>query len=393
MKTLEDLEAQAQSLQTIPDNRERERTQHAVSHRFKLHTIDDVLHLPSPEWRVQGLLPVGALTMIYAPQAQFKTFFAIDLALSVATGFKFHGRTVKQGPVVYVLGEGRGGLKNRVRSWLVEHGLQTIKQAFFVVEAVQFKSQKDVDMLRMQIDALNVKPAMLFIDTFARSAVGLDENDATQIGLWIDAVTDLKHQMDLDVVAVHHAQKASTNGSRVRERGSSAFIGAVDTVVRLERKPATGKTIWVSCEKQKDAEEFEEFALAVKVIPLGVNEHGDETSSCVLVEANASDLEGGPSSEQVLILCKLYLSPEQRATRQDLMRETGLADRTFDRYREQLEDRGLLETIKRGVFRITDDGIAAIATDLPMNDQGNPSQDVAANTHPLIGGGGDRTGR
>src|SRR5947209_8048999 len=70
--------------------------------RFRLFSIDDVLTEPSPEWRVDGLLPVGALSMIYAPQAQFKTFFSLDIALSIATGAPFHGRKVKQGAVVYV---------------------------------------------------------------------------------------------------------------------------------------------------------------------------------------------------------------------------------------------------------------------------------------------------
>src|SRR3954468_14582862 len=61
-------------------------------HRFKLFTIDDVMNEPSPEWRVEGLMPVKSLTMIYAPQAQYKTFFALDLALCVAHGADFHGR-------------------------------------------------------------------------------------------------------------------------------------------------------------------------------------------------------------------------------------------------------------------------------------------------------------
>jgi hypothetical protein len=36
-----------------------------------------------------------------------------------------------------------------------------------VLEAVQFKQRDNVEDLLTQIDKLNVKPAMLFIDTFA----------------------------------------------------------------------------------------------------------------------------------------------------------------------------------------------------------------------------------
>ncbi|MBI2358756.1 MAG: AAA family ATPase, partial [Deltaproteobacteria bacterium] len=168
---------------------------------FKLFSIDEVLSLPSPEWRVEGLLPVGALSMIYAPQEQFKTFFGLDLALSVAHGPDFHGRKVKRGPTVYILGEGSGGLKNRVKAWMKQHGVKDVEGAFVVLEAVQFKRPDDVETLKAQITARNLKPAMLFIDTFARCAVGVDENDARHVGEWIDAVTKLQHEMGVDVVA------------------------------------------------------------------------------------------------------------------------------------------------------------------------------------------------
>src|SRR5438132_10215927 len=135
--------------------------------RFKLFSVDEIAAMPSPQWRVKGLLPVGALTMLYAPQEQAKTFFALDVALCTASGTTFHGRDVKRGPVVYILGEGRGGLKNRIEAWTKTHPGADVTEAFFVLEAVQFRpSSADPDDLCAQIDALNVRPAMIVIDTF-----------------------------------------------------------------------------------------------------------------------------------------------------------------------------------------------------------------------------------
>jgi hypothetical protein len=353
--------------------------------RFKLFSMDDVLDEPSPEWRVEGLLPVGGLSMIYAPQAQFKTFFGLDIALSVAHGIDFHERRVKRGPTVYVLGEGRGGLKNRIRGWLQERRIDVVEEAFFVLEAVQFKRPEDVAALRTQIDALNIKPAMLFIDTFARSAVGLDENDATQVGLWIDAITTLQHDMKIDIVAIHHAQKG--NGLAVRERGSSAFVGAVDTVIRLLRKTPKSKVITISCDKQKDAEEFQAFSLGVKVVSLGMNEHGEPTSSCVLVDPENVDVEIGLSRQQCVMLQTLAGFPEGTAERQQLLLQTKFEERTLDRYRQELSTAGYIESIRRGVFRITADGLAAIANKLPIDGHGDPALDVAATPHTPVRGG------
>ena len=121
-----------------------------------------------------------------------KTFFALDLALCVAAGIDFHGRKVKQGPVVYVLGEGRGGLKKRVSAWLQEHQLAREPDAFFVTEAVQFRESEQVEALLGQIGARSLEPAMVVIDTFARCSVGVTENDATEVGVWID-VHVLRH--------------------------------------------------------------------------------------------------------------------------------------------------------------------------------------------------------
>jgi RecA-family ATPase len=279
--------------------------------------------------------------MIYAPQAQFKTFFSLDLALSVAGGSDFHGRSVKQGPTVYILGEGRSGLKNRITAWLDEHKTEEVPEVFFVLDAVQFKRPEDVKALSSQIDGMSIKPAMLFIDTFARSAVGLDENNATDVGLWVDAVAALQRDLKVDVVAVHHAQKGQSKNKAPRERGSSAFIGAVDTVIRLDRPSQTRTTVKVRCEKQKDAEEFEPFLLTVKVVSLGKNEHGEQASSCVLVDGpfEIETESNAPETHEYELLLALRGSPNGTATRKELLQRTALTKRTLDRNRDSLQEK------------------------------------------------------
>src|SRR5262249_51950940 len=231
-----------------------------MNERFKLHSIGEILTFPSPQWRISGLLPVGAFTMVYAPKEHGKTFFALDLALSIAGGIDFHGRSVKQGAVLYVLGEGRGGLKKRVMAWLSEHGLTDVPDAFFVLDAVQFRKTDDVATLLKQIEAHELTPAVIVIDTFARCAVGIKENDATEVGEWIDAMRELQEVMKVDVIALHHATKPQGRREPA-ERGSSAFIDATDTAIRLRRAE---QVVMVECKKQKDTEHFEAFPLQMK---------------------------------------------------------------------------------------------------------------------------------
>ncbi|WP_439560713.1 AAA family ATPase [Roseinatronobacter sp.] len=46
-----------------------------------------------------------------------KSFLAVGIALSVATGTPFHGRDTKQGAVFFIAGEGRNGLARRFAAW------------------------------------------------------------------------------------------------------------------------------------------------------------------------------------------------------------------------------------------------------------------------------------
>jgi hypothetical protein len=305
--------------------------------------------------------------MLYAPQEQAKTFLGLDIALSVGSGTLFHGHKVKQGPVVYILGEGRGGLKKRISAWMKQHQLDDIKEAFFVLEGVQFHRKEDVVQLRTQIEALGVKPAMIFIDTFARCAVGVEENEATQVGQWIDAVGTLQNQLQVDVVALHHAQKGSGKKDP-RERGSTAFIGAVDTVLRIKKSL---KVLTVSCEKQKDAEHFASFTLHMKVVETGTDHNGDVESSCVLV----SDGEQPPVDSMMMPdhrrMLEILARFEHSAKRKDWLAQTGLSDRTFDRHREELQAEGYIQPGgSRGAYTLADKGAVAIAKESPTPDIG-----------------------
>jgi hypothetical protein len=187
-----------------------------------------------------------------------------------------------------------------------------------------------------------------------------------RVGVWIDAVGTLQNQMLVDVVALHHARKPSGK-KEPRERGSSAFIGATDTVLRLKK---VGKTLTVTCEKQKDAEHFTPFTLHMKVVQTGTDANGDAETSCVLVtdrDPGVGDILMMPEPRRLLEM----LADFGTAKRKDWLAKTGLAERTFDRHREELQAEGYIEAAgARGVFKLADKGAVAIARDSPATDIG-----------------------
>lgn len=94
--------------------------------------------LPKVEYIVSRILPLGGLIGITGQPSAKKTFFALDMACSIARGVNFLGRAVSEGHVVYIAAEGARGLHKRLLAWEKTHGIQQVpdERLAFVPEAV-----------------------------------------------------------------------------------------------------------------------------------------------------------------------------------------------------------------------------------------------------------------
>src|SRR5947209_1753744 len=63
----------------------------------RLLTVDDLLELPEPQWLVNGILHEQSLGVLYGQPGTFKSFVALGLAFSVATGTAWQKRSVRSG--------------------------------------------------------------------------------------------------------------------------------------------------------------------------------------------------------------------------------------------------------------------------------------------------------
>src|SRR5262249_26457754 len=88
-----------------------------TARRFQFVRDDEVEALASPE-SLAAPLAVGTLATLTAKPGTGKTFVALDLALSVASGREWLDKfDVRRGMVVYVVAEGGGGVGMRLRAW------------------------------------------------------------------------------------------------------------------------------------------------------------------------------------------------------------------------------------------------------------------------------------
>jgi len=220
---------------------------------FRVLSLDDLEKLPEPEWLVEGVLPAASLTTLYGAPGSAKSFLALDAALCIATGTKFHGAPVRSGRVVYSLGEGIRGLKWRIEAWCLAHPTadkELIRSNFVVIpRAVHLLEDYDVSMLFNTIERES-SVDLLIIDTVARALVGGDENSAGDMGRAVAVCDKVRDMTGSSTLLVHHTDAAGT-----KARGSTALPGASDCMIRMGKDP-NQNVISINCTKMKDSEPF-----------------------------------------------------------------------------------------------------------------------------------------
>jgi hypothetical protein len=293
---------------------------HLARFHSRLHVGRDVCKLPPPTPLVDGLLFTPGESVVYGPPKVGKTFFALDVALSVATGSAFMGRNVAQGPALYVAAEGVGGLGSRVDTWCQYHAFDDLDAAAFLTTAVNLTDDGAVAALG-EI-AREFRPALITLDTLARCAVGADENATKDMGLIVGSLDALRDSCDAHVQVVHHSGKDVDKGMR----GSSALLGAVDTVLKLTGDPNSVK---VENTDQKDAPTAPTWYC--KLLPTG-------GSAVVVTHTAVDDLA---SRSTVLDALAELPAQDRTATKwQRLAADMGVSERSFWRAKKSLMETG-----------------------------------------------------
>jgi len=218
---------------------------------YPTYNLSYLRNMPPVKWLVDGLLTEHGFGVIYGEPGAGKSFLAIDIALSVAYGRSWHGNPVKQGAVLYIAGEGVGGLGKRVKAWQQHVGIEADAPMYVLPMAVHMTEQEDVEKLLRTIDSLGQQFTLCIIDTVARSLLG-DENSSSDMGMFVSACNAVQRHINGAVVGVHHAGKDASRGMR----GSTALLGAVDAALRVKKDE---DSFTLQCEKQKDAEPFAEM--------------------------------------------------------------------------------------------------------------------------------------
>lgn len=296
----------------------------------RFFSLDDLAHMPRPNWLIEGLFEVNSLAMLAAPSYNFKSFMALDWMLHMATGRQWNGRRTMSAQVCYILGEGKASLYKRIMAWVRYHKLtqdevHRLNENFRVTFAVpQLAAKDNVDELLDDLKEIGFEPTVVVIDTFARSLVGLDENSQKDTGMWIEQADRLR-QLGMTVIFLHHTKRNTEFGAQYR--GSSAIMGGMDTALLMTRDFKTNR-VKLEVTKQKDHDEGPEMTFQ-RVL---VGNKDDDTDSMVLVSTTA-----------------MNESFTEETKKMDAMINTLILDPTFDSDRARAREVSLN-------FHISEDG-------------------------------------
>ena len=120
---------------------------------------------------------------MFGAPGSYKTFVALDMALSIATGGTETTRECatwqhikSPGSVLFAAGEGRLGIASRIQAWEKHHFQRNKAQNFFLVDPVPNMTEELSDFIEGAI-ALSPKGYKLVaIDTVSRVMQGMNEN-------------------------------------------------------------------------------------------------------------------------------------------------------------------------------------------------------------------------
>jgi hypothetical protein len=200
-------------------------------------------HLPEDtggltSWLVEDLWCDQAVGILGGEPKCCKSFLALDLAVSVASGAlclrRF--RPVRTGPVLLFPAEdAHGVVRQRLLGICAAAAVDFASLQVDVITAPSLRLDLPADRGRLERTVSERRPRLLVLDPLIRLH-RIDENDASQVAPLLSFLRQLQRQYQLAVLVVHHARKdahATRPGQALR--GSSELHGWGDSNLYLRR--------------------------------------------------------------------------------------------------------------------------------------------------------------
>ena len=193
----------------------------------------------SPRCLIDQLWGAAAVGVIGGAPKCSKTWLALDMSVSVATGTAClgHYEVPEPGPVlIYLAEDSLAIVRERVEGIARHRGLQLDSVPIHVISAPVLRLDREPHRSQLLETARRLRPRLLLLDPLVRLH-GIDENHAGEVAELLAYFRSLQRKLNLSVVLVHHTRKNAAGGTAAGQglRGSSDIHAFGDSNLYLRR--------------------------------------------------------------------------------------------------------------------------------------------------------------
>jgi hypothetical protein len=326
------------------------------SEYFKhLYRGEDIKNLPPTEWILRGRLVKRGLTALYSAPGVGKSFVAIDMGLAASLGESWWGENFPANcKVLYIAAERFSEVRDRLEAACKKRGVAIPKNfvTYARPQALQVIEHGEPLLAIAELE----KPDVIIFDTFAKMTLGKKENESNESGPIVEMFGRIVAAAGEQCggLIIHHAGKDETKGLR----GSTALLGALDGVWKLDKQEGGGLAL--SVEKLNAAEAPLPAYFRIEGVDMpDPQEPGELRSVGVLTSQGYAQVADGIEGKVLALLCDGF--EEEGASTAQLLDEFNrtyrpkaadadkLSRRSMNRAVSTLQNRKAAEKIGEGV--------------------------------------------
>ncbi len=194
----------------------------------------------SQKWLIEDLWTASSVGWVAGQPKSFKSWLALEMAVSVASGtpclgrFKVHDR----GKVlIYLAEDSLAAVRERLDALSKRHDLAIDDLDIDVITASRMRLDLRRDQVRLQKTVRTLSPRLLILDPLVRIP-GADENSSAEISSLLAYLRLLQREFSVSLVVVHHVRKSAAPSQAAGQglRGSGDLHAWSDAALYLKRK-------------------------------------------------------------------------------------------------------------------------------------------------------------
>jgi len=181
---------------------------------------------PEQRWLIRSLLPYSAVGVIGGQPKCAKSYYGLDLAVSIASSTPCLGRYPVERPgrsMVFLAEDSPADLRDRVADLCLHRQIEIESLDLHVVAEPALHLDQRADRQGLWDAVERLRPLLVVLDPLVRLHTTLDENNSRDVAGLLGFLRKLQRTFDTTVILVHHTAKKGN-----RSRPGQALRGSGD---------------------------------------------------------------------------------------------------------------------------------------------------------------------